>query len=352
MPKLKNSVVSSQSFPVESPYFFAGPLPFPLFQGFFHFWFFWWGPFGPPFPFFGLRSGWRVGSRAFSAWSTSLATGVGDVPFVLGALLRDEPGESVSISSLGFHSVKKTVVENMDRYKQSLIDFTIAGHHRANCSSQLKSGEFPEGLKCKLTPLIFKMSEATQHKWKDALKELSFTLVKISQDHYVQLIQHERENQQFYMNEIEHAISRLNLSREDIAFLERLWQELTKSAKDAAKVEYDKRLSIRENRANRKRPSIQSEQEDEQLPRTPLPDSPQRAGGTNMENLTEKAVEKAIAKRLEKISSRNPTPNQSPRNGGYNKGRGRGNNQKSYRGNYKGRGQGRGRGKGNHGHRD
>ena len=97
------------------------------------------------------------------------------------------------------------------------------------------------------------MSDSTLQKWNEAQKELSYTLIEISQEHSVQLIERERGNQQFLMNEVEYTISHSNLSREDISFLERLWQELTKSAKDAAKVEYNKRLQIREKRANRKK---------------------------------------------------------------------------------------------------
>ena len=86
-------------------------------------------------------------------------------------------GPTASFTRLSdFHTVQKTVVENMEKYKQ--IDLTIAGHHRANCSAQLKTGDFPDGLKSNLTPLIFKMSDSTLQKWNEAQKELSYTLVK------------------------------------------------------------------------------------------------------------------------------------------------------------------------------
>ena len=93
--------MSSQPFPVQCPYLFPGPLPFPLFQSFFLFVRFrilLVGSFRTPFS--GFKKGWRVGRRAFSAWSASLASGVGVVPCVFEALVgRDGPGESVSMTS-------------------------------------------------------------------------------------------------------------------------------------------------------------------------------------------------------------------------------------------------------------
>ena len=77
----------------------------------------------------------------------------------------------------------------MAKYRQSLIDFTITGHHRANVNFQLRSQNIPDGLTVNVKSLIFNETEATQTVWKEAHPEFSLKLIQISLDHYVGLIE-------------------------------------------------------------------------------------------------------------------------------------------------------------------
>ena len=181
----------------------------------------------------------------------------------------------------------------------------------------VRQGQISKGLQINIQPHIYKADPLVLAEWDQALKGFSQTLVDILVKHYPKVIQYEQELKNKMQSDMQHTISRAQLTSQDCLYIQRLRKEATDGAVAEAKKYSSEKAEQRRRSAetSRKRPRVDEEVE-----------TPKNFPGLLQEELEEF---KAQIRATLPPQSRRGKGTTYPRARGHGRGRGRGRGSRS-----------------------